>query len=100
MDSKDLFERLKSGDTISPGDPEAHKMRDASFATKELLIRMNNTADPTTVRYLLSQITGSAIDESVAVFTPLYFNYGKHTRMGKTCLSISTVSSSTWEVLR
>jgi acetyltransferase-like isoleucine patch superfamily enzyme len=32
---------------------------------------------------LLGQITGSEIDESVAVFTPLYINYGKHTKIGK-----------------
>ena len=31
----------------------------------------------------MSQITGSAIDESVAVFTPLYINYGKNTKIGK-----------------
>lgn len=35
------------------------------------------------VRRLLSQITGSDIDESFDVFTPLYINYGKHTKMGK-----------------
>ena len=44
---------------------------------------MNNSADPAEIRELLSQITGSAIDESVAVFTPLYINYGKHTKIGK-----------------
>ena len=38
---------------------------------------------PTEVRDLLSQITGSEIDESVAVFTPLYINYGKNTKIGK-----------------
>jgi acetyltransferase-like isoleucine patch superfamily enzyme len=31
----------------------------------------------------LSQITGSEIDESTAVFTPLYINYGKHTKIGR-----------------
>ena len=44
---------------------------------------MNNSADPAEIRELLSQITGSAIDESLAVFTPLYINYGKHTKIGK-----------------
>ncbi|HEX5553276.1 MAG TPA: DapH/DapD/GlmU-related protein [Chitinophagaceae bacterium] len=38
---------------------------------------------PTEVRNLLSQITGSEIDESTAVFTPLYINYGKHTKIGR-----------------
>ncbi|MBW8327224.1 MAG: sugar O-acetyltransferase [Prolixibacteraceae bacterium] len=44
---------------------------------------MNNATDPEEIRSLLSQITGSEIDESVAVFTPMYINYGKHTKIGK-----------------
>src|SRR4051794_13911301 len=58
-------------------------MREASFATKKLLVQMNNSSDPAEVRRLLSLIVGSEIDESVAVFTPLYINYGKHTKIGK-----------------
>ena len=81
--NKDLFERLRSGETIPPNDPEAFKMREASFATKKLLVQMNNSSDPAEIRELLSQITASEIDESVAVFTPLYINYGKHTKIGK-----------------
>ena len=77
--TKDIFQRLRSGETITPDDPHSYKMREESYATKELLIKMNNTADPEEVRSLLSQITNSEIDESVAVFTPLYINYGKHT---------------------
>ena len=81
--NKDIFERLKSGEPILSNDPEAFKLRDASFATKKLLVQMNNSSDPAEIRDLLSQITGSQIDESVAVFTPLYINYGKHTKIGK-----------------
>jgi acetyltransferase-like isoleucine patch superfamily enzyme len=58
-------------------------MRDASYATKKLLVQMNDSHDPAEIRNLLSQITGSQIDESTAVFTPLYINYGKHTKIGK-----------------
>jgi acetyltransferase-like isoleucine patch superfamily enzyme len=81
--NKDIFERLRNGETISSIDPEAYKLREASFATKALLVQLNNSADPAETRDLLSQITGSAIDESVAVFTPLYINYGKNTKIGK-----------------
>ena len=80
---KDIFERLRTGEVIPPNDPEAYKLREASFATKNLLVLLNNSADPAEIRNLLSQITGSEIDESVAVFTPLYINYGKHTNIGK-----------------
>lgn len=83
MQTKDIFVRVKNGETILPTDPEAYKMREASCNTKKLLIQMNNATNPNEIRNLLSQITGSEIDESVAVFTPLYINYGKHTKIGK-----------------
>ena len=81
--SKDIFELLRNGQTVASNHPEAYQLREASFATKGLLVQMNNASDPAAIRDLLSQVTGSAIDESVAVFTPLYINYGKHTRIGK-----------------
>src|SRR3954467_13327650 len=81
--NKDIFERLLHGEAISSKDPEASKLRDASFATKNLLVQLNNSSDSSEIRALLSQITGSEIDESVAVFTPLYINYGKNTKIGK-----------------
>lgn len=79
----DIFDRLINGEIILPNDPEAYKMREASFDTKKLLLQMNNTADPNEVRDLLGQITGAEIEESVTVFTPFYINYGKHTKIGK-----------------
>ena len=79
----DIFERLRKGETILPNDPQAYRMREASYTTKKLLVQMNNATDPKDIRDLLSQITGTEIDESVAVFTPLYINYGKHTKIGK-----------------
>ncbi|MCB1676977.1 MAG: hypothetical protein KDI01_11845, partial [Halioglobus sp.] len=87
MQTTDIFERLQNGESITPNDPEAYKMREASYATKTLLVQMNNTTDPKEIRELLSQITDSDIDDSVAVFTPLYINYGKHTKIGKNVLS-------------
>lgn len=83
METIDIFERLRNGETIAPNDPQAYQMREASFATKKLLLQMNNSSNPEEIRHLLSQITDSEIDESVAVFTPLYINYGKHTKIGK-----------------
>lgn len=83
MQTTDIFERLKKGETILPNDTEAYKMREASFATKKLLVQMNNATESEEIRRFLSQITGTEIDESVTVFTPLYINYGKHTKIGK-----------------
>ena len=81
--NKDIFERLRNGEVISSKDFEAYKLREASYATKRLLVQLNNSSDPAEIRNLLSQITGSEIDESLTVFTPLYINYGKHTQIGK-----------------
>lgn len=79
----DIFQRLQNGEIVSTNDPEAYKMREASLETKKLLIQMNNATDSNEVRELLSQITNSEIDASTTVFTPLYINYGKHTKIGK-----------------
>lgn len=83
MQTTNIFERLRNGETILPNDPEAYKMVEASFATKKLLVEMNHATEPKEIRNLLSQITDSEIDESVTVFTPLYINYGKHTKISK-----------------
>ncbi|KAL3234623.1 Hexapeptide repeat of succinyl-transferase [Nakaseomyces bracarensis] len=79
----DIFERLRNGETIGANDPDGHKLREASYATKKLLVQMNNSEDRNEIRSLLSQITGKDIDPSTDVFTPLYINYGKHTNIGK-----------------
>ena len=79
----DIFERLRNGETVPSNDPQAYKMREASFATKKLLVQMNNASNPKEIRDLLSKITGAEIDDSTTVFTPFYINYGKHTKIGK-----------------
>lgn len=79
----DVFARLRNGGTIPADDPEFGKLVDASFATRKLLLRLNQSADPNEMRHLLSQITGNEIDESTAIFPPFHVNYGRHTRIGK-----------------
>ena len=83
MQTTDIFERLRRGEIILPNDPEAYRMREESFITKKLVVQMNSTPNPDEIRNLLGQITGSEIDESVVIFTPLYINYGKHTKICK-----------------
>ena len=83
METQNIFERLRNGETISSNDPEAYQMREASFATKKLLVQMNNATEAEEIRNFLSQITATKIDESVTVFTPMHINYGKHTKIGK-----------------
>ena len=83
MKANTIFQRLVNGEAISPNDPDAYKLRQASFETKKLVLQMNNASEPAEIINFLSQITGSEIDESVAVFTPLHINYGKNTKIGK-----------------
>lgn len=83
MEAQDIFERLRSGEAVSSNDAQAYKMREASFATKKLVIQMNNATETEEIRNFLNQITGTEIDKSVTVFTPLHINYGKHTKIGK-----------------
>lgn len=83
MDGNDIFERLRAGEVMDATDPQAYKLREESYKTKELLLKLNSTADPAEIRSILSQITGAPIDESVAVFTPFHVNYGKNTKIGK-----------------
>jgi acetyltransferase-like isoleucine patch superfamily enzyme len=80
---RDIFERLRDGETVEGGDKQAGQLLAESYATKTLVLRMNNAADPAEVRRLLGAITGREVDETVHVFTPLHINYGKNTKIGK-----------------
>ena len=79
----DIFGRLLNGETIHSEDPEYLKLRDAAFDTRKLLLRLNQSTEPEEMRALLSQITGTEVDPSSAIFPPFHVNYGKHTRIGK-----------------
>ncbi len=79
----DIFARLRSGETVPFDDAEYHKLRDVSFATRKLLVQLNQSTDPAEMRALLSQITGTEIDESSTIFPPFHVNYGRHTKIGK-----------------
>lgn len=79
----DIFERLRNGETVLANDPQNYRLREESYATKKLLIQMNNATQPAEIRKLLGSIVGSPVDESTDVFTPLYINYGRNIRIGK-----------------
>lgn len=81
--TEDIFERLLKGETIAPQDPQIHRLQESSYATKQLLPKMNNSSDPSEIRALLGEITGSIIHESTTFFTPTYINYGKNIKIGK-----------------
>lgn len=79
---KDIFERLLNGETILPDDPQIGRLREESYKTKELLNQLNNSFEPSEIQEIFSRILGKKI-ENVAVFTPVYINYGKGIDIGK-----------------
>ncbi len=78
-----IFNELKNGATVAPQHPQIKELRAASYATIRLVQQLNASADPKEIRKILSEITGTAIDETVAIFPPFYINYGKALSIGK-----------------
>ena len=78
-----IFNDLRSGTVVTPHHPQIKDLRDASYDTIRLLQQLNASANPAEIRKLLSEITGTVIDEMVAIFPPVYINYGKHLSIGK-----------------
>ncbi|WP_456312057.1 DapH/DapD/GlmU-related protein [Pseudomonas shirazensis] len=79
---KDIFERLLAGETILSNDLQISRLREEAFAVKALLNEMNNAVDPEEITQTLSRILDKEVQD-VAVFTPIYINYGKHITIGK-----------------
>lgn len=79
----DIFERLRTGETVAFDDPDYYKLWDAAFATKKLLLQLNQTADSEEIRGLLGILMNGTFDESSKIFPPIYISYGKHTKIGK-----------------
>lgn len=78
-----IFNDLKNGITVGPQHPQIKDLREASYVTNILLQQLNASSNPEEIRKILSEITGSVIDETVVIFPPLYSNYGKHLSIGK-----------------
>jgi Acetyltransferase (isoleucine patch superfamily) len=79
----DIFERLHSGEAVPNNDPGYSKIFEIVNRTKKLSVEMNSSTDFSIIRKLLGEITGSPIDQSTTLFTPLHINLGIYTRIGK-----------------
>lgn len=78
-----VFDDLKNGEKITSAHPGRGALRKSSYETIALVQQMNKSADALMIVELLSKITGQEVDDTVAVFPPLYINYGKHLSIGK-----------------
>lgn len=81
--NKTIFERLQSGESIPIDDPQRHQIAEVVVKTIKLVAELNACGDVNIVRRLLSEITGTSIDESTTLFPPFSINIGKFTRIGK-----------------
>ena len=79
----DVFERLRTGEAVPNNDPGFATIFEIVAHTKKLSVPMNAYTDFSEIRKLLGEITGSTIDESTTLFTPLNINLGIFTRIGK-----------------
>ncbi len=79
----DIFERLKSGETIPMDDPDYANIRLAVNTTKALLNKMNEADTVNKARKYLEKIIGAPVHGSTVIFTPFYTNIGKNISLGK-----------------
>jgi acetyltransferase-like isoleucine patch superfamily enzyme len=84
MDLNDLLATLNAGTTIEGASPLHSVMHDASQEALRITAEMNGAyQDPQRLRQLLSELTGTTIDESVTLFPPFYSDFGKNIALGK-----------------
>jgi acetyltransferase-like isoleucine patch superfamily enzyme len=81
---RSIFERLQVGEPLRRDDPEYPKFAEVVARTIRLCVEMNATAtDVEQVRQRLSDIIGTAIDPTTAIFPPFHTNFGRFIRLGK-----------------
>mmetsp|Transcript_83928 Transcript_83928/g.164347 ORF Transcript_83928/g.164347 Transcript_83928/m.164347 type:complete len:187 (+) Transcript_83928:33-593(+) len=81
--STDIFDRLKVGDIVHLNDPDWIKVMDVCTRTLALQPALNASTSVEETRTKLSEIIGTDVDPSTAVFVPFYTNFGCFIILGK-----------------
>jgi acetyltransferase-like isoleucine patch superfamily enzyme len=81
--SKGIFHRLKTGESVPMNDPEYSKIMEVVNRTIKLSQQLNTADNTDEVRNILSEIIGIKIDSSTTIFPPFYTNFGKFIQIGK-----------------
>jgi len=79
----DIFERLRSSILVNLDDPEFNKVDDWVNRTLALIPSLNSSTDIQQIREKLSEIIGTKIDETTAIFAPFHTNFGRFIKIGK-----------------
>ena len=84
---KDIFEKDRSGEMVSPNEPGYELLIDDIFHTMETAQELANVSvrDQKRVHELMAEILGKPLDESTTLLPPLYIDYGKPVTIGKDC---------------
>ncbi len=83
MSNKDIFEKMRAGEEVRQDHPQYAAFMEVVARTLKLTSVLNASEDVIQVRERLSEIIGSHIDESTAIFAPFHTNFGQHIKIGK-----------------
>ncbi|UPQ85122.1 sugar O-acetyltransferase [Ignavigranum ruoffiae] len=84
MNLEEFLKIMASGNEVVAGSKTHQFMHQLSQDALKLTMKMNHdyhTEDE--IRELMSQLTGSKIDQSFSMFPPFYTDCGKHIKIGK-----------------
>ncbi len=81
---QDIFQRLRNGEIIPPGDEGFETLNKEVAKSREIVNEMNRDChSQESLQTYLSRLTDSDVDSSVRIFLPFYTAYGKNIRLGK-----------------
>jgi acetyltransferase-like isoleucine patch superfamily enzyme len=83
QDDKDIFQRMKAGEPIPLTDPQYPKVLEIVARTMKLSAQLNSSTEVEQVRKLLTEITGTEVDETTTVAIPFFTNFGQFIKIGK-----------------
>ena len=83
QNDRDIFCRMKAGERIWLNDAGYHVIQEVVNSTIKLSAQLNTSTDIDQVRKRLSEIIGTAVDESTTVFVPFFTNFGRFIQIGK-----------------
>ena len=83
QNDSNIFLRMKAGEPIQLTDPQYPKVLEIISRTMKLSAELNTSTDVGQVRKLLTEITGSQVDETTTVAIPFFTNFGRFITIGK-----------------
>ena len=84
MTTEEFIRIMDSGDVIPGGSPIHAKMHELSQEAIRITMEINNSYhNHEEIIALMSELTGTEIDESFGLFPPFYTDCGKNMRFGK-----------------